>query len=268
MLFYDISLNNQALGALLNLIGGYSMFRKDGRPTKEEAKQLNDELDLKLEQDRGIHQRFAEQLRRYEENPDLSFLRPELEDAGVLVRKQSAELHDEDGRPKAFMTFRANSPLNLVAVEEDCPRPDYDDEDDDDEFVPIPSNPVPSNSANPMESEILFEIRKNTDLLLIFSQRQREAQERLANAYQQRDYDKLDNPRIDMFTKELNDLIIPIQCLSVALGGLNINLKLVRENDIRRILIAQPDHALNDNAGTVPYLEPVDRPSVLDCKRK
>lgn len=33
--------------------------------TKEEVKQLNDETDLQLEQDKGIHQRFAAVLEQY-----------------------------------------------------------------------------------------------------------------------------------------------------------------------------------------------------------
>jgi hypothetical protein len=213
--------------------------------TKEKAKQLNDELDLDLERDRGIHQRFAEQLQRFESNPDLSFLRDNVEDQNLFVEKEFKEA----GEPKKFITFRAQSPYQDPDLyPTPCPEPAFlEDDDDDEEELQHPNQLSQDNQANQMAKEILFEIKQNTELLLTFSARQRDIQDKLANAYNQRDHDGIENPKIEQFTRELSDLIIPLQTLTVALSGLKIDLKMVKENDIKRTLVAEPNREINNN---------------------
>lgn len=221
--------------------------------TKEECKQANDELDLKHTQDKGIDQKFAEKLRQFELNPDLSFLGANLANKELLVAREVTPPMDCAGnKSQKFVTFRALSPLQAIPV------PDYEDDDsssDNDELlknIEVDERPLPD--FNPLEDEILFEIKKSTEILLSLSRRQREIQDALEIACTQRDHDGIDNDRIGEFNKQLNDMLIPLQTLSVTLGGFNINLKLVRENDIRRVLVAEPER--------------VEKPSVLHCKRK
>jgi hypothetical protein len=234
---------------------------KDGKqsPTKDEVKQLNDELDLHLEQDKGIHQRFAAVLDHFDANPDLSFLQPHLTNDADIVKDDkfpgkwirfkphSPEIQEES--PPIFTQKLPNQPnwmrpsdtqqslqySNPTSLGENT----YDDDEED-----LEEN---NQTNNGLANDIIFEIKRNTELLLLMSQRQRDIQEKLEIAYQQTDRDGVANPKIRTFTDQLNDLIVPIQVIAVTLGGLRNNLKAVVENGIERNLTAAPNHDTNNN---------------------
>jgi hypothetical protein len=230
-------------------------------PTKDEVKQLNDELDLQLEQDKGIHQRFAAVLDHFDANPNLSFLQPHLTNDEDIVKddkvpgkwirfkSHSPEIREE-GRPSLFTdkppfqpswmrpsdTQQSLQYSNPTSLGENT----YDD-DDEEEYK------QERTTGNGLADDIIFEIKRNAELLLLMSQRQRDIQEKLAIAYEQSDRDGVENPKIRTFTDQLNDLIIPIQVIAVTLGGLRNNLKAVVENGINRTLVAEPNHDSNNN---------------------
>src|SRR5271155_2601177 len=235
------------------------MFRKEGdqSPTKDEVKQLNDELDLHLEQDKGIHQRFAAVLDHFDTNPDLSFLQPHLTNDADIVK--------DDKVPGKWIRFKSHSP----EIQEESPpiftqklpnQPNWmrpsdtqqslqysnptslgEDDDDDEEYK------QEKPTGNGLADDIIFEIKRNTEILLLASQRQRGIQEKLEIAYQQHDRDGLVNEKIRTFTDQLNDMIIPIQAVGVTIGGLRNNLKTVLENGVTRTLVAAEDHDTNNN---------------------
>src|SRR5271157_4182693 len=166
--------------------------------SKEEAKQANDEIDLSHAQDAGIDQRFAERLAALEANPDLSFMRSHLEDQDLLVERDEVELVTKI--PKKWVTFRANSP----EIPEVIPVPvyDYDDDEADQEVGDI-------LRGNSLRADVIFEIKRNIEELLILNQRQRELQEHLRIAGGQSVHDGVVNLRVDFFARQLNDIIIP-----------------------------------------------------------
>lgn len=214
--------------------------------SKDDAKQANDELDLELEADKGVHQRFAAQLRAFEENPDLSFLRPRLEDQSLLVEKQ-----ENVGNPpvlKKWVAFRSHidlsgqSSLNSTSV---------DDAVEEAKALTV----SPTNS---LARDIIHEITKNTELLLILSQKQRDIQVSLllaierAETGQEDEDDDNDNDRdpedyMRVYAEQLNSLVVPIQTLAVTLGGLKNSLKSVQSNNIDRQFFPTQEQVVESN---------------------
>lgn len=234
---------------------------KDGKqsPTKEEAKQLNDELDLHLEQDKGIHQRFAAVLDHFDANPDLSFLQPHMTNDADIVKddkvpgkwirfkSHSPEIQEES--PPIFTQKLPNQPNWMrpsdtqQSLQYSNPTSFGENTYDDDEEYPQQDNQI----SNSLLDDINFEIKRNTEILASLNKRQRDAQENLEIAHQQQDMDGLVNPKIKGYIEQLHDLIIPMQVIAVALGGLRINRKAILESGIDRTLVAHPDHDTNNN---------------------